>query len=44
MQKDEEVAYFREKFAGSQAERLLKAEAETKKIAEQVKNVVISGF
>lgn len=43
MQKDEEVEYFREKFAGSQADRLLKAEAESKKIAEQVKNVAISG-
>ncbi|CAA6653607.1 unnamed protein product [Spirodela intermedia] len=40
--KDEEVEFFREKFAGSQADRLLKAEAESKKIAEQVKNVAIS--
>lgn len=40
MQKDEEVDFFRQKFAGSQAER---AEAEAAKIAEQLKKTKVSG-
>ncbi|XP_059632142.1 probable methionine--tRNA ligase [Cornus florida] len=42
--KDEEVEFFREKFAGSQAERIVKAEAEAeaKKIAEQLKQTKVS--
>nr|DAD23988.1 TPA_asm: hypothetical protein HUJ06_025451 [Nelumbo nucifera] len=41
--KDEEVQYFRERFAGSQADRVLKAaEAEAKKVAEQLKKTKIS--
>ncbi|XP_047321454.1 probable methionine--tRNA ligase [Impatiens glandulifera] len=41
--KDEEVEFFREKFAGSQAERILKAEAnEVKKLNEQLKKTEIS--
>ncbi|XP_021981961.1 probable methionine--tRNA ligase [Helianthus annuus] len=36
--KDEEVEFFRAKFAGSQADRAIKAEAEANKIAEQMKN------
>ncbi|KAI3459685.1 hypothetical protein Pfo_016348 [Paulownia fortunei] len=42
MQKDEEVELFREKFAGSQADRLVKAEAEAKKIAEKLKETKVS--
>lgn len=38
--KDEEVEFFRNKFAGSQAERIERAEAE--KIAEQIKKTKIS--
>lgn len=44
MQKDEEVEFFRQKFAGSQAERVLKAEADAKKVAEQLKTTKISGL
>uniref|UniRef100_A0A5B7AHJ9 methionine--tRNA ligase n=1 Tax=Davidia involucrata TaxID=16924 RepID=A0A5B7AHJ9_DAVIN len=40
--KDEEVEFFREKFAGSQADRIVKAEAEAKKIAEQLKQTKVS--
>ncbi|KAJ0617289.1 putative methionine--tRNA ligase [Helianthus annuus] len=36
--KDEEVEFFRAKFAGSQADRAVKAEAEANKIAQQLKN------
>ncbi|MFS8008964.1 putative methionine--tRNA ligase [Helianthus anomalus] len=36
--KDEEVEFFTAKFAGSQADRAIKAEAEANKIAEQMKN------
>ncbi|XP_008812681.2 probable methionine--tRNA ligase [Phoenix dactylifera] len=39
--KDEDVEFFRLKFAGSQADRKVKAEAEEKKIAEQLKNTKI---
>ncbi|KAA8548386.1 hypothetical protein F0562_000070 [Nyssa sinensis] len=40
--KDEEMEFFREKFAGSQADRIVKAEAEAKKIAEQLKQTKVS--
>ncbi|KMZ68773.1 Methionine--tRNA ligase [Zostera marina] len=40
--KDEEIEFFREKFAGSQADRALKAETEAKIIAERVKNINVS--
>ena len=46
VQKDEEVEFFRAKFAGSQADRAdraVKAEAEANKVAEQLKNTKISG-
>ncbi|KAJ8755427.1 hypothetical protein K2173_019225 [Erythroxylum novogranatense] len=39
--KDEEVEFFRNKFAGSQADRRERAEAETAKIAEQLKNTKV---
>ncbi|XP_042010752.1 probable methionine--tRNA ligase [Salvia splendens] len=40
--KDEEVEFYREKFAGSQADRLVKAEAEAKKITEKLTEAKIS--
>ncbi|THG18871.1 hypothetical protein TEA_026704 [Camellia sinensis var. sinensis] len=40
--KDEEVEIFRQKFAGSQADRILKAEAEAKDLAEQLKKTKVS--
>ncbi|KAK9287301.1 hypothetical protein L1049_015714 [Liquidambar formosana] len=40
--KDEEVEFFREKFAGSQADRIVKAEAEAKKIAEELRKTKVS--
>ncbi|XP_072954833.1 probable methionine--tRNA ligase isoform X1 [Typha angustifolia] len=40
--KDEEVEFFRHKFAGSQADRLLKAETDARKIAEQLKTTKLS--
>ncbi|KAI8024393.1 putative methionine--tRNA ligase [Camellia lanceoleosa] len=40
--KDEEVEFFRQKFAGSQADRILKAEAEAKELAEQLKKTQVS--
>ncbi|XP_062174929.1 methionine--tRNA ligase, cytoplasmic-like [Alnus glutinosa] len=40
--KDEEVEFFREKFAGSQADRIVRAEAEAEKIAEQLKKTKVS--
>lgn len=40
--KDEEVEFYREKFAGSQADRIVKAEAEAKKISEKLKETKIS--
>lgn len=43
MQKDEEVEFYREKFAGSQADRKVKADAEAKKISEQLDKTKISG-
>lgn len=45
MQKDEEVESFRNKFAGSQAERSSKtqADAEAKKVADKLKGTKLSG-
>lgn len=46
VQKDEEVEFFRNKFAGSQADRAdraVKEEAEAKKNTEKLKNTKISG-
>lgn len=43
MQKDEEVEFYRQKFAGSQADRIVKAEAEAKKLTEKLKEAKISG-
>ncbi|XXG60767.1 hypothetical protein AAC387_Pa04g2595 [Persea americana] len=40
--KDETVDFFREKFAGSQADRIVKAEAEAQKLAEQLKETKVS--
>lgn len=44
MQKDEEVEFYREKFAGSQADRNLKAETEARKITDQLNKAKISGY
>ncbi|XP_073103734.1 probable methionine--tRNA ligase isoform X2 [Elaeis guineensis] len=41
--KDEDVEFFRVKFAGSQADRKERAEADEKKIAEQLKRTKIAG-
>ena len=45
MQKDEEVALHREKYAGSQAERSSKAaaDAEASKVANKLKGTKLSG-
>ena len=43
VQKDEEVEFFRNKFAGSQADRIVRAEAEAEKVAEQLKKTKVSG-
>lgn len=43
-QKDEEVESLRERYAGSQAERIEKGKADAKKIAEQLKSMKISGI
>lgn len=40
--KDEEVNYYRKKFAGSQADRVERAEAEAINVAEQIKKTTIS--
>ncbi|CAI9785492.1 unnamed protein product [Fraxinus pennsylvanica] len=37
-----EVEFFREKFAGSQADRIVKAEAEAKKLADKLKGTNVS--
>lgn len=42
LQKDEDVRFFREKFAGSQADRAVQAEAEAKRLAEHLKKTKIS--
>ncbi|KAL1807993.1 probable methionine--tRNA ligase [Daucus carota subsp. sativus] len=39
---DKDVEFFRQKFAGSQADRIVKAEAEAKQIAEQLKRAKVS--
>jgi hypothetical protein len=44
LQKDEEVEFFRQKFAGSQADRKLKEEADAKLVAEQLKKTKLTGF
>ncbi|OAY79518.1 putative methionine--tRNA ligase [Ananas comosus] len=41
--KDEEVEFFRQKFAGSQADRITKAEADPQRIAEQLETTKITG-
>ncbi|GMY15990.1 methionine--tRNA ligase, cytoplasmic [Fagus crenata] len=40
--KEEEVEFFRNKFAGSQADRIVRAEAEAEKVAEQLKKTKVS--
>ncbi|KAG2721091.1 hypothetical protein I3760_02G065500 [Carya illinoinensis] len=40
--KDDEVEFFRTKFAGSQADRIVRAEAEAEKMAEQLKKTKVS--
>ncbi|PSS19310.1 Methionine--tRNA ligase [Actinidia chinensis var. chinensis] len=40
--KDEEVEFFRLKFAGSQADRIIKAETEAKELAEKLKKTEVS--
>lgn len=39
---DKDVEFFRQKFAGSQADRIVKAEAEAKQITEQLKKAKVS--
>ncbi|KAK3414716.1 hypothetical protein EUGRSUZ_H00043 [Eucalyptus grandis] len=41
--KDEEVEFYRTKFAGSQADRIVRAEAEAAKVAEQLRKTKVSG-
>lgn len=43
-QKDEEVELYRDKFAGSQAQRIVRAEAEAEKLAAQLKKTNVSGW
>lgn len=43
MQKDEEVEFFRQKFASSQADRITKAEADAQRIVEQLETTKITG-
>lgn len=43
-QKNEEVESFRERFAGSQADRMERAEAEAVKVAEQLRKTKVSGY
>ncbi|XAR72635.1 Methionine--tRNA ligase [Bertholletia excelsa] len=40
--RDEEVEFFRQKFAGSQSDRALKAEAEAKELAKQLQKTEVS--
>ncbi|KAG4966829.1 hypothetical protein JHK87_032480 [Glycine soja] len=40
--KDEEVEFYRKKFAGSQADRIVRAEAEAQNVAEQLKKTKVS--
>lgn len=44
LQSDKDVESFRQKFAGSQADRIVKAEAEAKQITEQLKKAKVSGY
>ena len=44
LQKDEEVELYRDKFAGSQAQRIVRAEAEAEKLAAQLKKTNVSGW
>jgi methionyl-tRNA synthetase len=44
IQKDEEVEVFRQKFAGSQADRKLKEEADAKVVGEQLKKTKLAGL
>ena len=41
MQRDDEVELFRQRFAGSQADRLARAEGETKKISQKLNETKI---
>ncbi|CAJ1934060.1 unnamed protein product [Sphenostylis stenocarpa] len=41
--KDEEVEFYRNKFAGSQADRIVRAEVEAENVAEQLKKTKVSG-
>ncbi|KAL8106174.1 hypothetical protein AgCh_029835 [Apium graveolens] len=41
---DKDVEFFRQKFAGSQADRIVKAEAEAKQLTEQLKKAKVSGY
>lgn len=43
VQKDDEVESLRTRFAGSQADRIIRAEAEATKVAEQLKKAKVSG-
>lgn len=43
-QKDEEVEYYRSKFAGSQADRIERAGAEAGKLADELKKTKVSGY
>lgn len=40
-QKDEDVEFFRRKFAGSQADRVVNAEAEARKVGEKLEKTKI---
>ncbi|CAA7393341.1 unnamed protein product [Spirodela intermedia] len=40
--KDEDIEFFRQKFAGCQADRIIKAQADAKIVAEQVKGLTVS--
>lgn len=42
-QKDEELEGYKNKFAGSQADRIIRAEAEAENVAEQLKKTEVSG-
>lgn len=42
-QKDEEVDFYRKKFAGSQADRIVRAEAEAENVAEKLRKTKVSG-
>lgn len=44
VQKDEEVEFYKDKFSGSQADRIVKAKAEANKISEKLNETKISGY